>query len=451
MALVRDEGTRDVSRWEDPLGHDPERNPMDWRGVLWIGFAILLVFFGVFGIWAALAPLGSGAIAQGEVDVFGNQKVVQHLEGGIIRDIRVAEGDAVKRDQVLMVLDSTEAQVTLERLEQRYLALLGQEARLIAERDGLDVIPFASELSDQTADPDVFEIVDGQQRLLDGRQSALRSQEGLLDRRVAKSREEITALKAQQRADRRQLAIIEEEISGVRELFEKGLERKPRLLALQRTQADLEGSIENREALMARAEQTIAETEFQRLALVDQNRADVETELRETQTQLQDLLKQRVGAEDQLARTTICSPRDGRVYGLRFHTSGGVVGPAEPILNIVPDDEELIVTARLEPTDIDVVELGAPTTVRLTAYSQRTAKPIDGRVVHISPDVVQPEQGPPYYEARIRLSPSMMRENEVDLVPGMPAKAIISTGDQTLLDYLISPLTRSLETAFREQ
>ena len=451
MALVRDDESQDVSRWEDPLGHDPERNPMAWRGVLWIGYAILFLFFGIFGVWASLAPLGSGAVAQGEVDVFGSQKVVQHLEGGIIRDIRVVEGDMVRRDQVLMVLDSTDARVTLERLKQRYLALSGREARLAAERDSIATIAFPARLLELAGDPGVLAILEGEQRLLDGRLASMRSQEGLLDRRVAKSQEEIGALKAQQRAERRQLAIIEEEISGVRELFEKGLERKPRLLALQRTQADLVGSIENRDALMARAEQTIAETEYQRLALVDQNRATVETELRDTQTQMQDLLKQIISAEDQLERTTIRAPTGGRVYGLRFHTDGGVVGPAEPILNIVPEDEELIVTARLNPTDIDVVEVGAETTVRLTAYSQRTAKPIDGRVVHVSPDVVETDQGAPYYEAQIRLSPSMIEENGIDLVPGMPAMAIISTGDQTLLDYLVSPLTRSLETAFREQ
>ncbi|MCR9071763.1 MAG: HlyD family type I secretion periplasmic adaptor subunit [Alphaproteobacteria bacterium] len=452
MAIVPSDESRDLTRWDNPLAHDPDRNPMSWRPVLWVGFAILFLFFGVFGVWAALAPLGSGAIAVGQVEVAGSEKVVQHLEGGIIKEIRVQEGDIVREGDILMTLEGTQATVNQGRLTQRTLALRGEEARLLAERDGLETLAFPPSLTSLADDPYVQSIMDGERRLFEGRRAAVSSQEGLLDRRVDKSREEITALKAQQRSDRRQLAIIEEEISGVRELFNKGLERKPRLLALERQQAALQGSIDNREALMARAEQTIAETEYQRLTLLDQNRADIETQLRETQTQLRDLREQLISADDTIARNTVRAPRSGKVYGLRFHTVGGVIGPAEPIMNIAPEGEELIVNARLQPTDIDVVEIGAPTTVRLTAYSQRTAKPIDGRVVYVSPDVVTPpEGGQPYYEARIRLSTEMIANNDVTLVPGMPAMAIISTGDQTLLEYLISPLTRSLDTALREQ
>lgn len=452
MALMRSDETRDLTRWDDPLGHDAERNPMSWRSVLWVGYAILFLFFGVFGIWAAFAPLGSGAIATGQVQVAGSQKVVQHLEGGIIKEIRVQEGDTVQEGDILMVLRGTQASVNQGRLYQRTLALMGEEARLIAERDDLETVRFPEELTRQTDDRYVQSILEGERRLFEGRRAAFEGQQGLLDKRVAKSREEITALAAQQRSDRRQLAIIDEEIKGVRELFEKGLERKPRLLALEREQAALQGSIDNREALMARAEQTIAETEFQRLTVQEQNRAEIETDLRETQTQLRDLREQLVSADDSIARNTVRAPLGGKVYGLRFHTVGGVIGPAEPLMNIAPANDELIVRAQVQPTDIDVVEVGAPATVRLTAFSQRTAKPIDGLVIDISPDVMQaPEGGQPYYEARVRLSTEMLKQNDVDLVPGMPAMVIISTGDQTLLEYLVSPLTRSLETALREQ
>jgi HlyD family secretion protein/epimerase transport system membrane fusion protein len=384
--------------------------------------------------------------------VSGSQKTVQHLEGGIIKEILVREGDTVQEGDVLMILQGTQASVNQGRLFQRTLALKGQEARLMAERDNLPDVTFPDELMAQADDPYVQSLIDGERRLFEGRKAAFGGQQGLLDKRVAKSREEIVALRAQQRSDSRQLSIIEEEIKGVRELFEKGLERKPRLLALQREQAALQGSIDNREALMARAEQTIAETEYQRVTLEEETRAQIETDLRETQTQLRDLREQLVSADDTIARNTVRAPRSGKVYGMRFHTVGGVIGPAEPILNIAPENEELIVTARLEPTDIDVVHVGAPATVRLTAYSQRTAKPIDGRVIDISPDVMQPAEGAaPYYEARVRLSDEMMKQHEVELVPGMPAMVIISTGDQTLLQYLVSPLTRSLETALREQ
>lgn len=451
MALTREQGQRDLSRWEDPLASEPENNPMSWRGVLWIGYGVVFLFFGAFGVWAALAPLGSGAIAQGQVQVSGEQRVVQHLEGGIIREIRVKEGEVVRDGQPLIVLDTTQSGVLVERLDQQLLAALGRAARLVAERDGRGDLRLPDELTRRAGDQAVDSIIEGEQRLFEGRRRALDSQIGLLERRIEKSRQEIAAYGAQQRADRRQLEIIQEEIIGVRELFEKGLERKPRLLSLQRTQAELEGSIDNRTALMARGEQSIAEIEFQLLGLLEQTTAEVETELREVQNTIEDLREQQIAASDALARSVVVAPISGRVYGLRFHTSGGVIAPGEPILNIVPEDEELIVRARLDPVDIDVVATGAMATVRLTSFSQRTTKPIDGEVMHISADVIAPETGPPFYEAHIRLDKDMLSRHGLELVPGMPAMAIISTGEQTLLDYLVSPITRSLETALKEQ
>ena len=451
MALAQEQGRRDLSRWEDPLANEPESNPMSWHRVLWVGYGVVFLFFGVLGLWAALAPLGSGAIAQGQVQVAGEQRVVQHLEGGIIREIRVKEGDLVREGQTLIVLDATQSQVLVGRLEQQYLAALGREARLIAERQGLDVMRIPDPLTQRADDPAVEAIIEGERRLLDGRRRTVDSQVNLLERRIGKTRQEIAAYGAQQRADRRQLEIIREEIDGVRELFEKGLERKPRLLALQRTQAQLEGSIDNNAALMARGEQTVAETEFQLIGLLEQTTADVESELRDIQNTIEDLREQRVAASDALARNVITAPHSGRIYGLRFFTRGGVIAPGETILNIVPEDEELIVRARLDPADIDVVAVGASATVRLTSFSQRTTKPIDGEVVQISADMIAPDNGPPFYEARVRLDKDMLARHNLVLVPGMPAMAIISTGEQTLLDYLVSPITRSLETALTEQ
>lgn len=450
MALVRAEGNRDLSRWDDPLREEDSSNPIGWRGVLWWGYGIVFLFFGVFGVWAALAPLESGAVAQGQVQVLGSQRVVQHLEGGIIKQILVREGDQVTLGQPLIVLDATRAQIQYDRIRQQYLAALGREARLIAERKGLTTITFPQELIQESRLPGMREIIEGERRLFDGRRNAVANQLQLLDRRIAKAREEITALRAQQRSDRRQLTLINEEIVGVRELYEKGLERKPRLLALQRSEAELEGSLDNREALMARAGQAVAETEFQKAGLEESTIAEIETDLRAVQVELQDLRQQLTAAKDALSRTSIDAPEAGRVYGLRFHTHGGVVAPGDPILNLVPDDEEMIVRVQLDPNDIDSVSEGAHATVRLTSFNQRTFKPIDGKVLQISPDVVQPEQGPPYYEARIRLDPEMIKRFEVELVPGMPAMAIIATGEQTMLDYLISPISRSLETALRE-
>lgn len=451
MALVRDDQSRDLSRWTDPAGEDSEGNPTGWKRVLLVGYGIIFLFFGVFGVWAALAPLESGAVAQGQVQVAGSQRVVQHLEGGIIQEILVREGDRVTKGQTLVVLDPTRARTQFDRVNQQYLASLGREARLIAERQSASTVSFPVELTRAMGASGLAEILEGERRLFEGRRAAVENQLQLLDRRIAKAREEIVALQAQQRSDRRQLAIINEEIVGVRELYEKGLERKPRLLALQRTEAELEGSIDNREALKARAAQTMAETEFQKAGLVESTTAEIETDLRAVQVELEDLRQQMTATQDALTRTTITAPESGRIYGLRFHNHGAVIAPGDPILNLVPDDEELIVRVQLDPNDIDSVEQGAMATVRLTSFNQRTFKPIDGQVTSISPDVVKPEQGPPFYEARISLDPEMLRRFEVELVPGMPAMAIIATGEQSMLDYLISPIARSLDTALREK
>ncbi|UUX49396.1 HlyD family type I secretion periplasmic adaptor subunit [Nisaea acidiphila] len=435
----------------DAFALSEAENPKAWRPVVLTGFIVMMLFFGVFGVWASLAPLGSGAIAQGQLQVSSNQKTVQHLEGGIIEAINVKDGDIVREGDVLVRLDDTRALVEFELLRKQFLTHLGTKARLEAERDDLAEINIPKDLLSAAADEDVQEVIAGQQRLFTNRISARDSQFGLLRRRIQKTREEITALGAQQRADARQYELIQEEIEDVRGLYEKGLARKPQLLALERTAVQLEGSIGNRKALIARAEQTIAETEFQLLNTQERFKTEVETSLREVQDQLIDVRDRLKAARDALDRTRIRSPQDGQVYGLRFFTVGGVIGPGEPIMGIVPLGDTLVVKARIDPADIDVVEVGAIASVRLTSFSQRTTQPIDGKLLSISADIVEPERGAPFYEARVELDrESLAKQPELELVQGMPATVIISTGDQTLLEYLLAPLVRSFELGLRE-
>ncbi len=426
-------------------------NPRRWRGVTILGFVIIFIFFGMFGIWAAFAQLGSGTIASGQLQVDSNQKTVQHLEGGIIRRIHVRNGDVVPAGKVLLELDDTRVRVEFDLLEQQYLANLGTNARLVAERDREKAVTFPSSLTSRASEPYVQEILEGQKRLFANRTKALRSQISLLDRRIGQTREEISALSAQQKADERQLELIDEEIGDLRKLFEAGLARKTQLLALERMEAELHGSIGNREALIARARQTISETEFQKINLIEQSASEVEAQLREVQGALEDLEDRLTAARDALDRSQVTAPYAGRIYGLRFHTEGGVVGPGEPMMGIVPENDELIVQVRIDPVDRDNVEVGATASVRLTSFSQRTTKPIDGKLIEISADIVQQEGTPPFYEARIELDPdSLAKQPELHLVQGMPATAVISTGDQTLLEYLLAPISRSLEQALRE-
>jgi HlyD family type I secretion membrane fusion protein len=441
----------DLIDLEDIYAENERANPRRWRGAVWLGFGVIFVFFGIFGVWAALAPLGSGAIANGQLQVDTNQKTVQHLEGGIIRKIYVRDGDMVQEGQVLVELDGTRSRTEFQLLEHQYLANRAVEARLIAERENRDRIALPRELESRENDGAIAEVIENQWRLFENRRNARISQIALLERRIAQSRQEIIGLSAQQTADRRQLELISEEIVGVRELYEKGLERKPRLLALERSKAQLEGSIGNRNALIARAEQAIAETEYQRVNLVEQAASEVETQLREVQAQLADVGDKLKAATEVLGRTQIRAPQSGRVYGLRFHTDGGVISPGEPIMGIVPEGDDLIVQVSIDPTDIDVVKLGAEASVRLTSFSQRSTKPINGRVIQISADLIKVEGKPPYYEARIELDRAdTAQHKELALMQGMPAMAVISTGDQTLLEYLVAPLVRGLDKALRE-
>jgi HlyD family secretion protein/epimerase transport system membrane fusion protein len=272
-----------------------------------------------------------------------------------------------------------------------------------------------------------------------------------LDRRIAKTREEIIAHQAEQTADHRQLVLIEEEIDAKRELVEKGLERRPRLLALQRQQAALDGSIGNRVAMVARAEQSIAEISFQRNGVLDEREAQIEAALADAREQIRQIKDRLTSANDNLARTKIRAPNDGKVYGLRFHTVGGVIPAGEVILGIVPVDDSLNIQVRIDPVDIDVVKIGSIAMVRLTSFSQRTFKPIEGELVRISADVVNDPAAGPYYEGEIILDRQRLADQpDLELLQGMPAMAIISTGDQTMLEYLMAPILRSIDTSLRE-
>ncbi|MBT5264714.1 MAG: HlyD family type I secretion periplasmic adaptor subunit [Rhodospirillaceae bacterium] len=443
--------SQELTPWTDPTAIDDVGNPRRWRGMIWLGFTIMFLFFGVFGVWAAFAPLGTGSIAQGQIQVESNRKTIQHLEGGIVRRILARDGDLVRPGQVLVEMDDTRQRVEFDLLEQQYLANLGAIARLNAERLERSELDIPRMLMDRAGEAEVNEIINGERRLFANRRKAMRSERDLLGRRIAKAEEEIVAIRSQLDAESTQLVLIKDEIADVDELLSKGLARKPRLLALQREEAKLVGSLGNRGAMIARAGQTVAETELQRVNLREQRASEIEQELRDTQERLADLLDRMTAAGDALTRAVIVAPTGGRVHGLRVHTEGGVIGPGEPILSIVPRSDELLIIVRIDPIDIDIVRIGSTASVTLTAFSQRTVKPLQGTLIDISADVVTPEGGMPFYEGRITLdAESLANQPDMRLVQGMPAMAIISGDDQTLLEYILAPVTRSFKAALKE-
>lgn len=420
--------------------------------VVIIGAAIVAVFFGIFGIWAAIAPLNTAAIASGEVMVDGRRKTIQHFEGGIVSEILVKDGTVVKSGQVLVRLQQTQAQAMLSLVDGRSIAARSLAARLTAERDDAKKITFPAVMQAAVKDGQVRAAMDGQRRIFDARRNSLASKTALLRKRDAQVRTEIRGLRSQIRADDRQLELIEEELAGIRSLVQRGLVAKPRLLALERRAAEIGGGRGRNVAAVARAQQTIGETQLKIEELKTERLNEVVRELREVESQLHDLGERRSASSDVLSRTEIRAPIGGTVVGLKVATTGGVIAAGEAIMDIVPTNSSLIVEAKVSPQDIDIVRAGLAAQVRFTALSQRNTVPVDGEVVSVSADRLSDQFTPEgYYLARIGL-PETIHESlgGVTLQPGMQAEVMIVTGANTALGYFMKPVAESFNRAFRE-
>ncbi|MDF2763078.1 MAG: hypothetical protein K0S81_56 [Rhodospirillales bacterium] len=423
------------------------------RGLMLGGVLAIALFFGGLGSWAALAPLASAAVAPGLVTVESNRKTVQHLDGGIISELLVRNGDRVARGQVLLRLEDVESRSEFDLLQGRRLALAAQQARLAAERDGAAEIALPPELAKRQADPQVAEVIAGQRQILDSRNQLIAGQTAVLEQRIGQYEAEIGSLQAQSASGKAQLRLISEELSGVAELVRKGLEKKSRLLALQREAARLEGMQGDYDGRITRARQGIAEARMEMLNLKRQRNSETVSELRDVEVELADVSERLRVAEARLQRTEIAAPLDGVVLNLRYFTNGGVVEPGAPILDIVPEAESLVIDAQLDPVNIDEVHAGLAAQVRLIAFKQRITPVLSGLVTQVSADVLTDDRsGRPYYAARIEISRAELdRLGGASLYPGMPVEVIIETGQRTALDYLITPVTDSFAHAFREE
>jgi HlyD family type I secretion membrane fusion protein len=420
-----------------------------------IGVGVLLVIFGFSGflMWAATAPLTSAAVAPAVVVADSRNKGIQHLEGGIIREVFVRAGDRVSAGQVLARLDSAKADADLGRLRAAMSAGLAERARLIAERDGLDRIKFAKELLEAKDDPDVGEAMMGQQSLFNTHKAAEESERNIINQRIAQYEEEIKGIRAQVASEDRQLALIHEELKDVRAMVAQGLERKARLLALERAAASLDGQRGQHLADVARVHQNIAEMQERLVNLKTQHVDKAGTDLRDVETKLVDFNKQIVAAADTSKRLDITAPVSGKVVAVFRETPGGVVKPGETILELLPDQDQLVIEAQVRPQDIDGVVVGAPASVRLTAYNRRRTPSLSGQVETVSPDrIVDREGKSAFFLARVVVNIDTFAESEgLKLYPGMSAVVFIETGRETMLDYFLTPLFYGIERGMREQ
>jgi len=409
--------------------------------------------FGVFGVWAALANLTSAALAPGVIAVDSSWRTIQHLEGGLVAEILVREGYFVKEGDVLLRLDPTRSDASLSILDSQLVLAKATEARLIAERDGADLIDFPDELIDRMEDQEVATVVAGQDLLFRARRDSMLGQISILNERKEQLKQQIEGLAVQQDARAGQTALIEKELEGLQQLFEEGYASQQRILALQRDAERLRGERGENLASIASARSQIGETELQILQLDKNFREEVVNELRSVQSQVFDLQERRTAAADERRRIDIIAPVSGQVLGLSAFTVGGVIKSGEDILNIVPENDQLVIQARVTPDDRERVSVGQSAQVRLSGLSRRSTPVLLGEVVTISGDRLTDRQsGEAYYEARVIIPEEQLGllEDTAELVPGMPAEVMIETGERSALGYILSPLTDSLDRAFKE-
>lgn len=421
--------------------------------LLTAGTVTIVLFFGVFGLWSAIAPLSSAALAPGVVKVDTNRKTVQHLEGGIVQEIRVREGDRVKAGQVLITLDETQARASIDLLQGRRNAATAMQARLTAQRDRLDEVAYPLALLEKQTESNVAEIIAGQNSIFRTQQRSLAEQEALLGQRKSQLIEERRGLEGQVRSEREQLALVAEEIEGLEALVEKGFARKPRLLALKRRRAEIEEEIGQHRSAIAQTQQEILGSDLKVQELRTRYMDDTLQQLREVQQEVFDLNERVAANRDILKRITITAPQDGTIVGLQVHTIGGVIAPGAAVLDIVPSQEMLVVEAQVDPQDIDSVKKGLPASVRFGAFNMRDTPPVDGYVGAVSPDrFSDPQTGAVYFQARIILPEESLKALEGrELVSGMQADVMIITGERTALDYFLDPLLRSVDRSMREE
>jgi HlyD family type I secretion membrane fusion protein len=423
----------------------------DWKVPAIAGYVVITATFVILGGWSAFARLDSAITAQGVVSAETNRKTVQHLEGGIIREIDVREGQHVEAGQVLFRLDRTQPRAGYELQRNPLDSSLAQEARLTAERDGKDEIAFPRELLDRKDDPNVKQAMADQIVQFQERGGSLRGQTQILQAKIEQYDSEIEGLKQERSGTANQLKFVNEELVDVHYLFERQLTQKSRLMALEREKSRLEGLIGRSTADESKAQNGIGEARLQMRQLQQKFQEDVGTSMLETRQKVNDLREKARVAQDVLARIDIVSPSSGVVQNLRVFTTGGVVKAGEPLVDVVPERDALIIQAHVQTQDTENLQPGMPAEVRFSSFHTRILPIIMGRVESISRDRMTDEQTKqPYFLAQVVADdiPPLVKER---LSAGMPADIIFPTGERTVLDYLVRPLKDRLRGVMREK
>lgn len=415
-----------------------------------IGLTIAFLVFGVFGLWAALAPIDGAAFAPGTIRVSSYNKVVQHLEGGIVKTINVKNGDNVQAGDVLLVMDSTQPLAQLEILSGQLLAQLALEARLLAERSNAESVSYPAQLQQAGAAGRNEMLV--QDQIFQTRKAARDGAVNVLEQRIGQLESRLDGLRALEVSKNTMARSFAEELEDFRGLLAEGFTDKQRLRELERAYASAAGEAADLKATIASTEIQIGETRLQIIQTENEFQNEAANQLAEVQNQLKDIRERITATTDVVRRTDVRAPITGVVNNLQVHTEGAVLNPGSPIAEVVPEGDDLIIEAAVAPIDIDRVHEGLEAMVRMSSFNGKSVPTLYGTVQTLSADAIQdPNTNTSYYMARIALTPQSMEDLQgLELIPGMPAEVFISTGSRTFLQYVMKPLSNAAARALRE-
>jgi HlyD family secretion protein len=417
------------------------------------GYVSVFLAVGVLGGWSAFASIRGAVIAPATIVVESNTKRIQHRDGGIVDAILVKDGDHVEAGQDLVVLDSTDNVAELGIIDSVLSEELAKRARLEAERDEAAEVVFPEQLVSRENDPDIAKLMIGQQKLFAAKRATIQGKVEQLKQQIGQIDEQVQGILAQADAKERQIKLIGEELVGLLDLQAKGLVPNTRVLAMQRERARLEGERGELIATKASAESRVGEVKLQILQIREETLSETLAQLRETEARIAELNERRVSIKTRLERTTIRAPISGAVYQLSVHTVGGVITPAETLMLIVPESDDLVLQAQVPPSQIDRVTLGQTARVRFSAFDTRVTPEIGAEVTHVAADVSRVDaNSPPFYMVQLKIPATelaLLGDNR--LRPGMPAEAFIQTGARTPLSYMVKPLFDQIAHSWRER
>ncbi len=445
--------TGDTNTTDAPgLYHHSEKiRPFPLR-LLMSGFFVVALFLSSLAAWSVLAPLEGAVISQGIVTVASFRKQVQHLEGGIVAAILVKDGDKVRAGQLLVKLRDVQSISALRQLEAQYVEAQAVVARLLAERDNIKEIVFSEELMQQSHQAAVRAAMSGQISILKSHQTLMNDRLAVIEKKIAQTQEEINGLHGQIKAKKQHRQLILEESIIVEKAFKKQLTPKTESLQLKQRLAETKGELISYQSQVGRLEQSILELRLQKSEAQALRITEISEQLRLQRANMFALSQELITARDVQHRTKILSPIDGVVVNLAIHSNYGVIQAAQPLMEIVPYDDELVVEAHIDPDDINEVWVGMPADVRLTSLSRRQRVPLAGVVSNISADrLTDPVTGIDYYRARVVFSPGVIKYSGINLIVGMGADVFLRTTARTPIDYLLSPITKSLQKGLREE